>query len=328
MFNAQQYVREAIQSILDQSFVNFELLIINDGSTDSSESIIKSFSDHRIRYIKNDTNLGLIATLNKGLSLSQGEFVARMDADDVCLKERLAEQLKCFENDPELAVVACDYFVIGNGSKKRARGAVTSDQLKSVLLFSPCFAHPTVMMRNLFEKSRIFYDQNFKHTEDYKLWCDLSRVGKFGNVSMPLMYYRSHPGQVSVQYRDVQIKNCAVIRRDYLQHCGFTLSENDFLVHTRIADNVFIKSLSELEEIEKWLRSLIEQNKNTGHFIQEDFNAVIGKFWLDSCGYTSLGMVAYRAFANSPLSSMQEVSTRDRLKLLTKCLIRKYRHRA
>jgi glycosyltransferase involved in cell wall biosynthesis len=325
VYNGSAFVQEAIESILRQSYSQFELLIINDGSTDNSEEIIKRFNDRRIVYVKNERNLGLIASLNKGLELAKGDFIARMDADDIAMSERFRQQIEVFEKNEGLVVVSSDYIFLKNGKEKYVKNFAGSDELKSVLLFSPCFAHPTVMMRNIFRKENLKYDPEFIHAEDYKLWTELADYGKFRNVSSPLLKYRSHPAQVSTSHKNDQQKSSGEVRKDYLVKLGFRFSDAEIKTHNLIASNIFIRSAAELMSIEKWLMNLTTQNKELKKFDQQAFAIVMNKFWYDSCGYTNLGFTAYRAYLNSPLSAGFRNDATKKIRLLLKCIFRQFK---
>ena len=152
VYNAAAFICEAIDSVLAQTFDDFELLIINDGSTDATDAIITSYTDSRIVYIKNDKNIGLVATLNKGIDLAQGQYLARMDADDICDKNRLKQQFNLLENKPTVAVVGCNISFIntaGNitGEWKEDINTITHQQIFKKIIWGNCVAHPSIMAR-------------------------------------------------------------------------------------------------------------------------------------------------------------------------------------
>ena len=131
VYNAQNYIREAIDSILSQTYKDFELIVINDGSTDESVKIIQSYTDKRIVFVNNTQNVGLIKTLNIGLKLAKGKFIARMDADDIALPERFQLQLNKFESNKNLIVVSSDYYLLTGNKLKYSNNFSGSDGLKS-----------------------------------------------------------------------------------------------------------------------------------------------------------------------------------------------------
>jgi len=325
VYNGSKYLRDAIESILSQTFSDLEFIIINDGSVDDSENIINSFKDPRIVYINNEKNLGLITSLNKGLAAAKGSYIARMDADDIAMPNRLELQVKEFKTDANAIVVGSDYFSLSKDKIKHIKNRNNSDYQKAVLLFSPCFCHPTVMMKNVFNEKNIFYNKEYVHAEDYQLWTELASLGSFLNVPEPLLKYRSHEEQVSNKNNDTQLAISKRIRKEYCGKLNFSLSEKQFEILDLIGNNVFIRSLEQLEEIEKLLLHLKEENKKHKTFSETSFKLFLHKFWYDSCGYTNLGLVAYSRYSRSPLAKGIKVSLNKKSRLLTKCLLRKFR---
>lgn len=327
LYNAQDFVKEAIESVLNQTFRDFELIIINDGSTDNSSAIIDSLTDKRIVYINNQKNSGLIQALNDGLRIAKGKYIARMDADDVCLSDRFEKQVAVLERNDKIVLVSSDFYEMKGTDLKLSTGFTGSDEIKATLLFAPGIAHPTVMMRNVFKENSIRYNSEFKHAEDYQLWTKLALLGDFVNLNRPLLKYRSHEAQVSAQFSSVQKVNSEKIREAYLLKRGFVFSKEELQIHHLIGNNTFITSDSQLMGIEKWLSSLIEQNRIKKVFEERSFERVIRKFWLDSCGFTSLGLFAYRSFFASPVSLSAPLSFNERTVFFLKCLIRGIRKR-
>ncbi len=326
-YNSSAYLREAIESILNQSYKNFELIVVNDGSTDSTESIIRSYTDSRIVYIKNDQNLGLIASLNNGISLAKGEYIARMDADDISVYNRLELQLKCFEENPNSIIVGTDYYLLNEkGLLKQVKNVDNSDYQKAMLLFAPCFCHPTVMIKNIFASRQLSYSSEFVYAEDYKLWTDLAFIGEFHNVNIPLLKYRSHNSQVSVKNHAAQLRISERIRIEYYKQLNFNFSDDQINTLFIIGNNTFITSENILLNIEICLKELSSQNERLNIFNNQSFNLFLQKFWMDSCGNTNLGLKAYFVYTNSTLSALTNVSRKQKLFLFGKCLIRKFRN--
>ncbi len=203
--NGEKYVKEAIESILQQTFDNFELLLIDDGSTDCSTDIIKSFKDKRICYIKNSENIGLIKTLNKGLDLATGEYIARMDADDISYPERFAEQVKLLDNNPD--VVMCGTWInFFNYPPRKNDGHHPRNITYLSLLKGWCINHPTVMIRkSILDANNLRYDENYPNAEDYELWTRLIRYGRIVNIPQILLDYRWHENNISVK-KEMEMK--------------------------------------------------------------------------------------------------------------------------
>lgn len=191
------YLREAVNSVLAQTFQDFELLLIDDCSTDDSYKVAASFTDPRIRLFRNSTNQGLIFSLNRGIAESRGEFIARMDGDDVCLPERFQKQVAYLRANPGVAVVSSFVkFIDADGNTAGfwpADEAATGwKSIRRILPHENCVAHPSVMMRaEILRKYR--YKENQQGSEDYDLWLRLARDGKIiEKVPEQLLLYRVH----------------------------------------------------------------------------------------------------------------------------------------
>lgn len=199
--NAGAYLAASIESILKQSFRDFELIIINDGSTDESPKIISSFPDTRIVLVNNGKNLGLIASLNKGIRLAKGKYIARMDADDIALPERFRKQVGKMESDPGIAVLSSFVDFINEdgeitGEWNTDREAVSEKEIRSLMMKTNCIAHPTVMMRTDIAKE-FLYKQNQKGAEDWDLWMRILADGKrIAKIPEVLLQYRVHPASI------------------------------------------------------------------------------------------------------------------------------------
>lgn len=198
-YNASTYIREAIESILNQTLDDFEFIIVNDGSTDDTAVIIRSYSDPRIIFLENEKNSGICVTLNKGLAAARGKYIARMDSDDISLPERLAEQVAFMEQNPEVGASGSDICVFGDGIKPYTFTMVhESDDCKAGLLFNSCFAHPSVIIRrSILENNQLRYKEEFRGLEDYELWWQIGKHSKLANINKVLLKYRHHSGQVT-----------------------------------------------------------------------------------------------------------------------------------
>lgn len=324
-YNAERFIKYAIESILSQTYQDFEFIIVNDGSTDNTDSIITTYNDSRIVYIKNPKNLGLIASLNKGLKIAKGDYIARMDADDIALPNRFKLQLETFAKNPHAIVVGSEYYLLSGNKKSYIKNNNDSDYNKAVLFFSPCFCHPTVMMKNVFNEKNIFYDSEFIHAEDYELWTQLALQGDFLNVNQPLLMYRNHQNQISAINKSGQHEISKKIRIAYLIKMGFKVDENQLEIINLIGNNIFITSKIVLFLIENCLSDLREQNKRLKIFNQNSFNLFIHKFWMDSCGNSNLGLRATIIYVKSPLSKIVPVGLSAKFKFVLKCLIRRFR---
>jgi glycosyltransferase involved in cell wall biosynthesis len=182
VYNTATYLGEAISSVLSQTFSDFEFIIINDGSTDDSETVISGFHDIRIRYFRNERNMGLVYTLNRGIDEARGQWIARMDGDDISLPDRFAEQMLYLGSHPEVDVLATRVELIdenGNASGEwlHDAAAVTAHEIIDHLPVNNCIAHPTVMINTaVLKQFRYLPEQS--QAEDYDLWLRLAASGK------------------------------------------------------------------------------------------------------------------------------------------------------
>ncbi|EMG0007840.1 glycosyltransferase, partial [Acinetobacter baumannii] len=190
-YNAELYLKEAIDSVLSQTFTDFELIILNDGSIDRTEEIILSYNDSRIVYVKNEKNLGLIGTLNKGINLAKGKYIARMDADDICLPERFKKQVDFLEKNNEIDLIGTNAIKINNnGDRIGVINMPASDHdIKMMLFIQSPFIHPSIMGRTTVFRS-FEYEKEFYRVEDYMLWIRMSQNSKFHNINEFLLKYR------------------------------------------------------------------------------------------------------------------------------------------
>lgn len=197
VFNGVEHVAEAVESILFQSFSDFEFLIIDNASTDGTVALLKKYSDPRIRLILNESNLGQTKALNRGISASQGEFMARMDADDISLPARLGAQVDYLNAHPRVGVVGSWHDEIDESGRHLKLMKYPSDPLEVKChllsdgnLTKRCVAHPTVMFRSAVLLEMGGYDETIKYAQDYELWTRLISKYDIANIPQSLLKYR------------------------------------------------------------------------------------------------------------------------------------------
>jgi len=212
VFNGEKFLKEAIESILGQSLQDFEFIIINDGSTDSSEEIIKSFADKRIRYVY-QKNQGLISSLNKGIKLAKSDIIARMDSDDIAHPDRLRTQLEFLRQHPDHVLVGSNLqFINDLGQITLESPMLLNDpELRLEMLVRCPFGHPAVMYRKEAVLEAGMYDPDFKSAEDYDLWARIVKRGKVANYNSPLLQYRITDTSISALSGDEQAKNTSTL---------------------------------------------------------------------------------------------------------------------
>lgn len=329
VFNGQKYLKEAIESILNQTFRNFELLIINDGSSDSSEQIVRSYTDHRIKFVINEKNQGLPFSLNRGIELSRGDYIARMDCDDISLPTRLEKQLAFMKANSN--IVACGTWIKSIGDKGGYTNKFLSDpnEIKANLLFNTSLAHPSVMMKkNALLKSNLRYNVEHLHFEDYALWVELSKIGNLSNIPEILLLYRLHRDSVSHEHGQEQKNGASDIRKRQLEALGLEPDEEDMRIH----NSLHPKKSETIDEFinneEKWLSKIVETNARTNTYNQTALSKIIHNRWLTICGINSnAGLKIWKRFKSSSLirnSDGKRLAVLDQsTKLFIKCLLKR-----
>lgn len=303
IFNAEAFVAAAVESILGQTFRDFEFLIIDDGSTDGSIEIVDGYADSRIRVIRNEHQIGLIRTLNLGLSLARGECVARMDADDISLPERLERQVRFMEANPDVG--ACGTWVATMGDRE---GEIweypeSAGEIRCRLLFDSALAHPSVCMRRQeFARHGLQFDETYPLAEDYQLWRAASDVFPLANIGEVLVRYRIHAQSASQRCAQQQEATVRRIHEESLGRLGLTPSEEERFVHRWVATGRPAGEALDLREVGAWLEKLLRANANCGVYPRDGFERMLGVFWL-AAAYRAVdcGRLEPARFLRSPL---------------------------
>jgi glycosyltransferase involved in cell wall biosynthesis len=204
-YNCEKYIAASVSSLLQQVYDNFEVIVINDGSTDNTAGILSSITDQRLRVLNNDGNKGLIYSLNRAVSESKGEFIARMDADDIAANDRIEKQVHWLLHHPDTAAVATFIKIIDeNGNEKGDwpldRNTYTASAIRKVMPKENCIAHPSMMIRASVLK-QYQYSAEQKNIEDYDLWLRMLADGLvIDKVPQPLLLYREHHSSVTSKF--------------------------------------------------------------------------------------------------------------------------------
>jgi glycosyltransferase involved in cell wall biosynthesis len=228
-YNAEKYISESIESILNQTFNDFEFIIINDGSTDNTAKIIKSYKDDRIKYISHE-NSGLAKSLNKGIRVANGTYIARLDADDVSYPERLEEQFKFMEDNPTYVVCGSYADVIDeSGNFIYIFNDIPSvdKEIKNAMNYKNCFIHSSTFYRRDSALSiGGYYEPIRQYFEDYIFFYQILKKGKGYNFKKPLIKYRITPNSITNRHKNKKYKQLinSVVSRGYI-----TEEEKNFL---------------------------------------------------------------------------------------------------
>jgi glycosyltransferase involved in cell wall biosynthesis len=222
VYNGGAFLREALESILNQRFTDFECIVIDDGSTDNTAQIVNSYTDPRIVYTKNDRNRGLIFTLNRGVDMARGTYLARMDGDDICMPERLEKQVRYLEQNPAVPILAAVIELIDEQGKflghwNDDKVSITPKQIRNMLPRHNCLAHPSVTGRTEVFRKYKYNPKQKDGVEDYDLWLRLTAdnlpIHKLDEV---LLKYRVVSNSLSRQHKNVFWKT-ARIKKVFVQ---------------------------------------------------------------------------------------------------------------
>jgi hypothetical protein len=195
VYNEKPYVEEAIYSILNQTYENVELIVIDDQSTDGSREIIRSIDDARLKYVENDWNVGFVRTLNEGLDMCSGKYIARMDADDVARRDRIEKQVRFLESRPKIGIVGSywENFSESGPSSQLITVPETDAEIRWNVLLECPFGHPTVVVRRrVLEEHDLRYSLHYTEVEDYDLWPRVLKHTRGANIPEPLLRHRIH----------------------------------------------------------------------------------------------------------------------------------------
>lgn len=232
IYKGEKYILTAVNSILNQSYKNIELILINDCSPDDSVYKLKNITDPRIKIITNPTNLGLIKTLNKGIQTAKGKYIARMDQDDISFVNRIEEQVQFLENNRQVDILSANYETIGSELRETSF-PLNSTRINLELHFHNCICHPLVIFRSkIVENYNLYYNIKYKDTEDWQLWFNAYNKGlTINNLNSILLKYRiegqSTTERDSVKRREQFIKMYSYILPKTLDD----YSESDCILH-------------------------------------------------------------------------------------------------
>jgi glycosyltransferase involved in cell wall biosynthesis len=289
VYNCRQYIKESVDSILNQTYNDYEFLIIDDCSTDGTLEYLETLSDSRIQIIKKPKNTGLIASLNLGLQLAKGKYIARMDGDDISLPTRFEKQLALMEANPDVVVCATSMELFGEGNKTVWAPPIKDSLIRASHLFYSCIYHPTSMLRvDTIKAKGLLYDALYKHTEDYDLWIRLADYGKLANIQEVLLNYRRHSNSVTTANSEIQHQNANRIRKRILsEKLKADFTEIQFQIHEAFSywDIEYLKRHK--KQALAWLKYLEQCNIRTGYTSSEAMREITDNFrkWLKNMNY-------------------------------------------
>ena len=325
VYNCGNYIAESLESILNQSLADFEFIIIDDCSTDNTIAVINRYHDQRIRLIIKEKNSGYVDSLNTGIEMAKGKFLARMDGDDISVITRLEKQVKFLDDHPEIALCGAWYQLLS--STEVIQHPVENEEIKIALLDYCALGHPTVMFRKGFiDEHNLHYESGFRPAEDYDLWTRISAVGKMANIPEILLYYRSHNDQVSIKEKGKQLSNSLLCRTRMLCYPLIEVSNNDLRLSALVPENEKIVEPGLLEEVIDWLEKVKKANISScfyelrlfSAYIDQKKAAFIRSYYLNTTSYNPGVLIR---FLKAKRGFNRYFSMIEQIKLVLKCLV-------
>jgi glycosyltransferase involved in cell wall biosynthesis len=287
VYNTEKYVAETIESILSQTYKNFEFIIVNDGSTDRTDEIISNFSDSRIKYIKCEKNLGIVDVLNKALTYTTGKYISRSDADDLSSPDKLKMEVEFLETHPEFGIVGTNYqFITHDGTKGRKIDLPeTNEDITFAINFINPFMNSSILARAAVMK-KFGYEKSFEYAEDYRIWYQIAQESKCANLPVYSVLYRIHESNISRLNRKKSNEGVKRIQREGLQKMGIDFTEKELDIHCDFLTfnhNAFRKD-EDFEALENWLVKLIDNLRAKGLIKKGNyFESMINDRWFATC---------------------------------------------
>ena len=312
-YNDGEYLHDAIDSILNQTFTDFEFIIINDGSTDNTDAIISSYTDPRIKYLKNAVNLGNAKTRNIGMEAAKGKYIAIMDSDDISVQERFAVQYQYLEKHPETGILGGSKIFFDPYSWHYRFYPTDQDYIKSFLFFKNAVGQPTVMMRrDIIVHNKLAYNPDFENGEDFDFWYNAAIKGiAIKNIKNVLIYYRQSESQLShPSNTGIRIETLKIYFRNKLMMLGIELREDDFnLVHNFIRGRVK-GSEQYYYLVDNTLTDILKANRLKNIFENVSLKAVVFAHRLRLIKYTYLEYGKVSDFAAKLFKLLYETGIR------------------
>lgn len=283
----EKYLRESIDSILQQTYSDFELIIVDDCSTDNSLEVIRSYTDPRIKVLCNEENRGLAYSLNRALDICQGEYVARMDCDDVCFPQRFERQIAYMRDNPDVILCGTHIrFIDENGDSPRGDwkiGFIDDPETYRIhLLFSnyPMIVHPSWMFnRRLLLEHNVRYKEQYKYSQDFAMLVSCAASGRCAIMPDVLLKYRNHGVSASGKHKKEQIEFDYEIIQEQLDELHLVMPDEIKPLHHR-----YLQQMKPYDKrLKKWLDEIIKANEKYGVFNQAKLKKKINRRWWKIC---------------------------------------------
>ncbi len=306
-YNVEKYVEKALLSLINQTYHNIEIITINDCSSDGTKNILEKYAqiDNRVKLYNNEVNLKLIKTLNKGIGLCSGKYIARMDADDISLPERIEKQVRFLEKNSDYDVVSTMFYAFKNGTKRKSlyRNPTKFEDLQAALLFNSVICHPAAMIRKtLFTELNLRFEDAYIHVEDYALWSKALYLTKLANLDEAMLMYRVHENQISTVYNKEQSENKKEVFKIHCEKLNLPVDSHSMDIYASVAECVpSVSSLDYLGECERFMLLLLDRNEEKRFCSETYLERLLSLHWLRLCANSRIGLNVLKTCFESPL---------------------------
>lgn len=315
VWNGEAYLSQALASILRQTHDDFELLVVDDGSTDRTAEILTACHDSRLRVLRNETRRKLSGALNRGIAEARGEFIARMDADDLMRPDRLARQVACLERNSDWICCGGAVRTLGCGSGTILRYPCEPAELPAFCLFYAPFAHPTVMFRReWFQRAGLAYDGAYYPAEDYELWTRILRQFPAGNLPQVLLEYRVHGQSMTGGEWSAMDEQTIRVQEQLLRRLGMSPTAEQLRLHRAASLGRLPPSEESIEQAADWLQQLAASNRETRQYPPERLASMLNYVWFRQtmAVVRAMGQTAWVLYRQSPLAFMGPEAAKHR----------------
>jgi glycosyltransferase involved in cell wall biosynthesis len=281
-YNSELYIREAIDSILNQTLQDFELIVTDDCSTDRTAAILASYNDNRVRILHNDKNQGAPFSRNLAIRSAHGKYIAILDADDISLPNRLREQVEFLEENQDISGTGSYVFEINSSGQKirTVQHPIMAEHVKCSMLFRCSIVHSSAMIRrDFFINNHLFYNETFPCSQDYEMWSRAVFLGKFSNFPQYLTLYRCSETQMSVMRKETQFKQAERVYHSLFLKLGVELTEKEMELHSFLITQKPFETQKNISEIADWARFIFKKNIEAKAFNKNDLaNEILLRF--------------------------------------------------
>ncbi len=328
-YNTEKYIKEAIDSVLNQTFQNFELLIINDGSTDGTTEVVKKFNDKRIRLIELSKNKGIAHCRNLGLKEAKGEYLAWIDSDDINLPTRFEKQINFLEENQDFG--GCGTWLSrfkGDKTLYVLKVYANSEKIRAALLFKPAsIPNSTAMLRmNEIKKHELWYNEELKIAEDYDFIFRCSRKFNFSNIQEVLYKYRDSETSIMKEYEDQDQKSFDILKTVFekvLATLDIFPGEDELRTHYEISSRNIFTQFSEYERCYFWLQKLQEANDQKEVYNKNLFCQIIAdQFFFLSKKASCFGIKTLVFYINRSIENKWKIHPKNYFKLAVRCALK------